>query len=227
MLRISQAPEPSSFHRKVTVKGNAYLANHPNTPASKLRDFWNDYRTEFYDVYHGICAYTATKIIKEHGFQIDHFLPKSIPRYRSLAYTWSNLRLAAPLTNLQKRKELISDPFTIPDNACQIGFLKGRIKVNQDLPAAERRRLVKTLRLLQLNQGAALETRLKAFCKYRRFVKNRSEGNASSQRDCMDIEHLTRWYPFVASEMLRIRKIAPEDCTRCRQILSELGFDGF
>lgn len=211
----------------VTRKGKRYLANNPNTPASKLPDYWNAFRDDFFDVYHGICAYTATKIIKEHGFQMDHFLPKSIPRYRPLAYDWSNFRLAAPNPNLKKRTEVIADPFAVPDNACQIGFLKGRIKLDPELPVSQRNLLVKTIRLLDLNKGASLESRLKAFCQYRRFVRNRNAGNASSQRDCMDIEHLTRWYPFVASEMLRIGKIAPEDCPRCRQILSELGFDGF
>lgn len=211
----------------VTRKGKRYLAENPNTPASKLPDYWNALRDDFFEAYHGICAYTATKIIKEHGFQMDHFLPKSNPLYKTLAYDWSNFRLAAPNPNLKKRTEVIADPFTVPDNACQIDFLKGRIQLAPELPASQRNLLLKTIRLLELNKGASLETRLKAFCQYRRHVKNRSGKVPARKRDCIDVEHLTRWYPFVASEMLRHGLIAPEDCNLCRQLLSELGFDGF
>jgi len=224
MMRIAQAQEPSAFHRDVTVRGRKYLEKHPNTPGSKLPDYWNDYRDEFFEAYHGICAYTVTRIIDGHGFQMDHYRPKGVPRYRHLAYAWSNFRLISNRSNLKKGTARVADPFAIPDGACRISFLRGRITLNAALPANERELLVKTIRRLGLNEGASQQARTRAYRQYRNHVLNRRGDLAVRPRDCIDIEHLTRWYPFVASEMLRLGRIEPEDRERCRQILSELGF---
>ncbi len=85
MLRIAKAREPKGFRSQVTTKGKEYLRSNPTTPPNKLPKLWRKYKDAFYDAYHGICAYTATKIIRCHGFHMDHFRPKSNPRYRHLA----------------------------------------------------------------------------------------------------------------------------------------------
>lgn len=227
MLRISKARPPTGFRVQVTAKGKAYLRANPATSPEKLPPLWRKYKDAIFEAYHGICAYTATKIIRCHGFHMDHFLPKSMPQFRRLAYTWSNFRLASPGVNSKKGAAIIADPFTVPDQACRIDFLTGKITLNPALPEKDRRRLEYTIRRLGLNEGASLQNRVDAFGNYRRFAELRNGKPTNPAQPCINVASLTGNYPFVASEMLRLGKIEPEDRAVCQQILADLGFDAF
>lgn len=224
MLRISKARAPRGFRAEVTEKGKVHLAARPK---GKLPGLWRNYKDAFYDAYHGICAYSATQINRVHGFHMDHFLPTSNPRYRHLAYTWSNFRLASPCINSKKGDAIIADPFTLPDQACRISFLTGKMTLNPNLPESQRKLLEKTIRRLGLNEGASMQNRVKAFGDYRRHAKHRNGETTTHRRGSMNVIFLTENYPFVASEMLRLGLIAPKDCGPCRQLLSKLGFAAF
>ena len=217
MLRIDQAPEPVSFKTSVEIPGDAWLQAHPTRQADeKMPDYWKACAKDLFEAYHGICAFTLMRIKKAHGKEMDHFRPKSLPRYRNLAYKWTNFRLVSPRINKKKWAHLLADPFKIPKDGFYIDFSDGRIQVNprwQKSPVVSKL-LQKTRDQLALNDEGLPEGRKEAYDDYMNQDPQYHSGICVVVREC----------PFVAYEMLRQGWLRAEDRDICRNILKSIGF---
>lgn len=207
MIRIDQAPCPPIFYREVTVPGEQALKR--SAKGGVLLDLWNKHRGLVFRAYHGICAYLAVQLVEAVGFEIDHFKPKL--RHRDLAYRWDNLRLSSSAMNRRKGGQTIADPFTLPISAFRINFLTGRIRIDPALDSAMRTCLAETIHRLDLNSAEARKTRTDAYVGYK---KERG----------LDVEDLTRRYPFAAFEMMRQGRLREGDAKRCSGMLKSLGY---
>lgn len=207
MIRIDQVPCPPIFYREVTVPGERVLKR--SAEGGILPALWNRHREMIFRAYHGICAYLAIQLVEAVGFEIDHFKPKS--RHRNLAYRWDNLRLSSAAMNRRKGGQTIADPFTLPIAAFRINFLTGRIRINPDFNSAMRICLAETIHRLDLNSAEARKTRTDAYVGYK---KERG----------LDVEDLTRRYPFAAFEMMRQGRLREGDAKRCSEMLKSLGY---
>ncbi len=134
MIRIAQQPEPKRFHDEVRGKGSLWLSSNGippdrHSPAKlwKNRQYWTLVWEDFCIAYNGICAYTCLPVGE--GGTIDHFKEKS--KYPSLAYEWSNYRLAAFRINSRKKRKVI-DPFQVPEEAFLLDVFTGEIYPNPE-----------------------------------------------------------------------------------------------
>jgi hypothetical protein len=192
MIHVSRKPAPRDFATKVKLPGLAYLARVPN-PTTKqwsAHSYWRNVLLELHNAYCGICAYSCHWIPYDTGVDtVDHFKPKSIAP--SLAYAWSNYRLASHMLNGRKGvREDIFDPFTMPANIFIIEFPSLLVKPAKGLNASNHARALATREALGLNdEDTCMKSRFTHiidYCQQRTYF-----------------EYLTRYAPFLAAQMLQ------------------------
>ena len=185
MIPVALQPEPSDFDVKVRQPGRCYLQQHPT---GDLPPYWQTMTQELWKVYGGICAYLAVFFEFATGAaSTDHFVAKS--QERSLAYEWSNYRLASLAMNRRKGIHEVLDPCEIEANSFFINFLDGEIYPNPEKTEDYRISCQKTIDVLQLNDAPCKRMRLEHFQEF-------AEGNVS-------LSYLKQKSPFVFQKVIR------------------------
>ena len=212
MIRIAIAPEPKTFHKKVREPGENVLALLDGTepphrrpgkrpsatrmvhgkPVPKSIDdfpYWRECLEDLHAAYGGICAYYCFFIEQATGPTVDHFVAKSNPTDRQLAYEWKNFRLASSYANSCKNLHPdVLDPATIEDGWFQLDLLTLRVSPANSLTEGISDQVKKTISRLKLNEGPALACRKRAMARFR----------AGLNLSFLDHDH-----PFVAKELHR------------------------
>ncbi len=155
---------------------------------------WRKCLEDLHRAYNGVCAYLGIYIERATGaVSTDHFVAKSsLP---SLAYEWSNYRLACLAMNARKNNfEDVLDPFEIPADLFRIELVTGRIYCNAEKSKAWRDKAQDTIVRLDLDNGINRDVRTKHFEEYLKWASD----NPGRARD-----HLRFYSPFVWAEVIR------------------------
>lgn len=163
----------------------------PLPAKTELAPYWRACMPALHHAYDGICAYLCIYIERVTGAaSTDHFIAKSSEA--SLAYEWSNYRLACLAFNGRKREfNDVLDPFLLRPDLMHLELSTGRIFPNPalssqpDLLAA----VNDTIRRLELDDPLCRETRARHFQEY-------------VQKDVSE-DYLRRRSPFVWFEASR------------------------
>lgn len=189
MIRVILKPEYPKFDTEVRIPGAAFLATCP-TPTSeqfKKKNYWSRAARELHAAYSGVCAYTAM-YLPEQG-TVDHFLPKT--SHPSLAYDWSNFRLASGRVNNSKGNLTdILDPFQVQDDWFYIDIPSCLLRANPILSKELRNKIANTINSLRLNQDDS-------------YVQERCNILMDYASGDVSIGFLERRYPFLAKEVNR------------------------
>ncbi|MDE0103529.1 MAG: hypothetical protein OXN89_14225 [Bryobacterales bacterium] len=119
---------------------------------------------------------------------VDHFLPKS--KHPSLAYEWSNYRLARPkLNNNKADSEAVLDPFQVRDGWFVLDCPSCLIRPGNNAVGTTRLDVVSTIRILKLNSNELADER----CRWL----------ADFAMNLISFDYLRREYPFLAFEVDR------------------------
>ncbi len=197
MIPVQPRLAPKGFHARVWRPGRQSLVSKglptkgpiPNGTKEKLKPYWRKYLKALHRKYDGICAYLCIYMVEpKKGYSVDHFVPKSLDV--SLAYRWSNYRLASLGMNARKRDFTdVLDPFKIALNTFYINFFNGKIYPNPALPQDIRSKAEATIKRLDLDSYGCRKMRSEHFDNYRR-------GDWS-------LNYLARHSPFVWHEIVR------------------------
>lgn len=195
MIHVDMPPPPPHYHAKVRVPGDAFLATtpHPTGKQWNGRDYWSGIHGTLYSNLNGVCSYCATFTPRRRGSKsvdhtsIDHFVPKA--KEPSLAYEWSNFRLCrARLNNRKGEHEDVIDPYALADGWFRLNFTTFLLYPAPNLSEDQKQKVNDTITRLELNKDDRLvQERLRAVYAY-------ADGRLSRRR-------LSRFYPFIASEM--------------------------
>lgn len=186
MIKVDLQPEPSDFEDKVKKDGQDFLKTNPRPKGKewKGKEFWRKAISDMTVVYKSICAYSSLWI-KPDQPTIDHYISRD--ENPSLAYEWSNFRLARWRINTSKKNHKdVLDPFEIGENWFELDFTTFGIKPNPKLSKDEKDDVWKTIERLKLDDIDYREAREAWFNAFRN-----------------DIEELEKYAPFVAYEMRR------------------------
>ncbi len=201
MIPLQLQPAPGDFKSKVKDPGLYFLQALSRKPTHKdyrkaNAEYWRRVTPEIYQAYDGVCAYSSHAIpwLNRQGIQgedptIDHFIPRHVNP--SLAYEWSNYRLAMRKLNEYKgEKEWVMDPFCIKHDWFTLNFATMRVEPNTQLPRYLRNHVTKTIEILRLNKDNNLVgTRQAVIIEY-------ANGG-------FPLDWLERKYPFIAYELKR------------------------
>ncbi len=218
MIPITEQPEPPTFRANVANPGHRFLTRfpHPTRKQWSKGRFWSAALPDLYTSYSGICAYSARWIPnsgnRRSNFSatVDHFIPKA--KTPSLAYSWSNYRLASALLNTRKGDSLgILDPFTIEYAWFILEFPSLHIRPNPALSANQTAQVQATIDLLQLNLDETL-------------LSDRVRWTLGFRNGFFSLDQLRRRFPFIAYELER-QGLADKDilASRMRTILRTHG----
>ncbi len=212
MIRLILAPEPASFDDKVRKPGQnalALLARNQlphKLPGKKpsatkkiagksvpkqVADFpyWTNCLDELHAAYHGICAYYCYRVERTSGPGVDHLVAKSNPTDPSLAYEWSNFRLACAYANTCKNQfPDVLDPCTIEDGWFELNVVTLLLSPSPKLEDPKRSQVLVSIERLKLNEARVLETRQHAMAHFRQ----------GAPIDFLDCDH-----PLLAKELRR------------------------
>lgn len=189
MIKVEQKPKPSDFDSKVKNPGLNFLKTikYPKGKQWKGKDYWCRVLPDMRRAYKSICAYSSLWLLPHEKATIDHYVPKS--DNPSLAYEWSNFRLANLWINSCKHTyNDVLDPFTIGDDWFILDFTTFLIKPNPDLPKQLEETVLTTIERLKLNHNDYIESRQFWFDSF----KN-------------DTTKLSKKAPFIAYEIERQR----------------------
>ncbi len=191
MIPVVPQPEPATFAAKVRIPGKAFIAKNPNPTNEDFRkakaQYWNASLEDLSKAYKNICAYCCFYLPMESS--VDHFKPKT--KHPTLAYEWSNFRLAHSKINGYKgNSETVLDPFHIQADWFILDLANFYVKANPASPVAVRAQVDQTIRVLRLNLDQSL-------VKFRfAIVRDYSKGDIS-------MNFLEMRYPFIAAELKR------------------------
>lgn len=146
MIHFHPVPEPREFHGCARVRGNAWLATHPD--AKRPRDLWSPFKSDLASGFCDLCAYS---VIYEPVGSVDHFV--SWHEDRSKAYEWDNYRYCAEWINKSKQNEPsgnLLDPFTVQPGWFEIILPSLQLTVTDSVPCGLRARAEYTLKRLHL-----------------------------------------------------------------------------
>lgn len=188
MIPVQRKQEYLEFDEQVRKKGARFLASCPR-PSSKQFDahsYWTSAKDELLVAYNRLCAYTSRELL--YDATIDHFKPKS--KYPTLAYEWSNFRLARHIINNRKgNSEDVIDPFKVHSGWFILRLSGCVIKAGPDLTEEVNRAVDATISILQLNHERLVEERQK-------ILEDLAYG-------IIDLDHLDVHYPFLSMEVKR------------------------
>ncbi len=204
MIPIKLQPEPVHFFKKVQKPGEKFLAEKPESKATKWEghEYWTRILDELYHAYDHICAYSCHWIPPDTGAKtVEHFKPKSI--YPQDAYRWNNYRLVCSTLNGRKGDfEDVLDPFTLAEGWFVIDFPSLIIRPGSHISPTEMQQVNNTINRLRLNdEGTCLQARLNWLHDYITVP--------------FPFSHLEKKAPFLALELKRqnlkdaIRNIMP------------------
>lgn len=195
MIPVKPQAEPATFDSQVRQPGRTWLRTHKlarrrRVPKGvKLPPYWRECLPELYSAYGGICAYLGIHFERITGAATaDHYVAKS--GRLSLAYEWSNFRLACLLMNGRKQKfDDVLDPFTLAADTFHLNLLDGSIRPNPGLSTAMGRKAQATIDRLKLDDAECRKVRALAY--------------ADVVSGDITADYLRRRYPFVWYEAKR------------------------
>jgi hypothetical protein len=189
LIPVQMQPEPVSFDATVRAPGAAFLKRHPN-PTNvhfKKSQYWKESLEDLKTSYREVCAYTAIRVGLSGS--VDHFLPKSARP--DLAFEWTNFRLAVDkINNYKDNSTNVLDPFLIQVGWFALDFASFYVQPGTSLASDIHKSVVRTIEILRLNRDDAL-------------VKLRYTVVREYASGDLTLDFLKRWYPFVASELIR------------------------
>ncbi len=193
MIRVEPQPEPPDFEDRVRQPGLQALAENPTS----MPPYWRRCLGDLYVAYSGICAYACIYIDRVTGGRtVDHFVAKSSDP--TVAYEWSNYRLACSLVNSRKGAfDDVLDPFEIADGWFVLEFSFLQIYPCPDLDRALQQKVQETIDRLRLGDKEFLDARAAYYDDY-------IGGH-------IDLAYLELKCPFVAKEVRRQGLVRPED----------------
>lgn len=186
MIRVNIKPPPNNFEVLVAAPGRRFLNSVPRPRGKQWvnREYWRNVLGYMMTEYDGICAYTSLWI-KPDQPTVDHYISRN--NNPTLAYEWSNFRLARWRVNTRKNKnENVIDPFNLSDNWFILDFTTFEIHPNSELIEEDRLLVLDTIKKLDLNHLDYCDAR---------------EAWFDAFRD--DIEKLRSKSPFMAHEAVR------------------------
>ncbi len=167
MIVLKQKKEPKHFDSKIRQRGKSFLTSKGIPPDRKVgatfwknREYWRECIKDLHKSYGGVCAYLGIYLeLEAGGVTVDHFQDKG--SHPSLAYEWSNFRLASAKMNSRKgKKKDVLDPFDVPQNGFHLEPRTGRIFPNPKLDSEKKAILEATIKRLKLDSKAARRMRL-------------------------------------------------------------------
>lgn len=148
MMRFDPSPEPEEFDERARQRGQLWLVANPT---GRPKDLWSPFRPQLRESFMWLCAYTAMRV--EQG-TVDHFI--SCDENRSLAYEWSNYRLAQQAMNSSKQNvpgSKLLDPFEVRDEWFEILLPSLQLVLTDAVPPEIKARARFTLERLKLVNG--------------------------------------------------------------------------
>lgn len=172
MIPVTAQPEPANFDGEVRRKGLAHLANKGYAlnqslpPKAEIIPYWRSCLTELHRSYSGICAYLGIHFERVMGGgSVDHFIAKS--SQASLAYEWSNYRLACTTMNSRKGAfEDVLDPFALAPDLFRLQLSTGHIYPNPELAPQAMRVIEDTIARLGLDDAQCRDLRATWYQEY-------------------------------------------------------------
>jgi hypothetical protein len=189
MIRVILAPEYPNFEAEVRAPGTSFLLSCPNPTSEqfKRKNYWTRAAKDLHAAYSGICAYTAMYLPDQ--WSVDHFRPKSA--FPSLAYEWTNFRLASGRVNSSKGNQTnIIDPVDVESDWFFLDIPSCLLRPNPNLDKATRSRINGTINSLRLNQDD-------------NHVQERCNILMAFARGDILEGFLSRRYPFLSKEIVR------------------------
>ncbi len=106
MIKIERSAKPLILQKKAMEWTQKLLAATERKEKKKAEDKYRhkQIKEALVEMFHGKCAYCESKITHIDYGHIEHFRPKSIQAYRSLAFEWTNLLLACGICNGSEQK---------------------------------------------------------------------------------------------------------------------------
>ena len=190
MIRITPQAEPAPFNRNVRIPGNSFLLRLHRAPTRTewgQNNYWKSCLSDLQSAYHDICAYTACWL--PDSASVDHFIPKSTPAGRTLAYEWNNYRLASQKVNSKKGDLSVLDPFTVNDSWFVIDFASSMVRPSRTESIQTQATIQRTIDILGLNDRTWVRVRFTVLRQY------------ATQK--VSFEYLQECYPFIARELER------------------------
>lgn len=193
MIHVSAKPEPISFDKNVRRPGQNFLnpfliaGKKPKNKHFSKKNFWQYAIKDLHAAYNGICAYTCFYMV-DRG-TVDHFVPKS--KQPKLAYEWSNYRLCRSRVNQYKKDSMdVIDPFIVQNGWFVLDFPSCLVRPNDGLSPTKISLVLKSIEVLKLNDDDA-------------FVQERCDLMMEYADKNISLSHLSKRYPFLASEITR------------------------
>jgi hypothetical protein len=189
VIPVQEQPEPAGFQETICQAQAELLKALAVDPmkAKLTAKIWQAWLSEMHRAYGKVCAYLCV-YIPDGEWTIDHFKPKS--KYKHLAYSWQNFRLACGTMNRNKGdSEEVLDPFTIQDGWFQLEFSSLIVSPGPTLQAEIHAAVTESIKVLKLNDPVPKKRRAADYDEY-------IGGH-------VDQDVLRRRNPFVYNEMLR------------------------
>lgn len=193
MIPVQAQPEPPRFDAEVRQRGLRVLTDRPDA----LPPYWRACLGDLHAAYRGICAYVCIYLEPVvAGRSVDHFIAKSADK--TLAYEWSNYRLACAKMNSRKRDFTdVLDPFEVDERWFVLEFEFLQILPSPQLDANQRVQVEETIARLKLDDA---ECRRARSAYYEAYIERE-----------ISFAYLERRCPFVAVEMKYQGLVRAED----------------
>lgn len=203
-----EAPDPP---RKAGKAFKQVAASRDEIPAKKLPSYWTNCLDDMMRAYSRICAYSCFAIHEVTGARsVDHMAPKLNTGDEpddddrialraggwSLAYEWSNYRLASSLLNARKNRfDDVLDPFEVEDGWFVLELVGFQVKPAPGLSPERQKQVEDTIDRLSLNDDV--------------FCTRRQTDATNYEEKKINFAHLMEESPFVAREIERQGKRRP------------------
>ena len=205
MMRVSPAPEPDTFDRRVRQPGlraldrlaRKFSVPKSEIPSDRFPDHWRKSLDDLLAAYNRVCSYLCLYIPRGTGARsVDHMVPKSMAWDR--AYEWDNYRLACSLMNSRKGvATAVLDPFEIEDGWFVLELVAFQVLPAEGLAGTVAAAVGDTIERLRLNDGECCGAR--------------EEYAEDYWSEYVTLDYVTRRAPFVANELRRQNRLRPGD----------------
>ena len=209
MMRVTLAPEPETFDKRVRQPGlraldklaREHSVPKAEIPPSEFPDHWRRSLGDLLAAYNRICSYLCLYIPRGTGARsVDHMVPKSLAWDR--AYEWDNYRLACSLMNSRKGDAVhVLDPFEVEAGWFALELVAFQVLPGDGLPDPIAIAVDDTIRRLRLNDEECCGAR--------------EEYAEEYWRENVTFDYVERCAPFVASELCRQNRVRVADIQFC------------
>lgn len=106
MIRVERAPEPDVITQNQVAWTQMLLnaATKKDKTRAETKYRHREIKNALVLMFHGKCAYCESKISHIDYGHIEHFRPKSTPKFQSLTFEWNNLLLSCAVCNSAEHK---------------------------------------------------------------------------------------------------------------------------